>query len=892
MPPSIAASLEPVVELPPPAFTELPSVRREGGLVQISFSVNRPTDVAVYIEDDAGRVVRHLVAGVLGKNPPPPLAADSPSQEVAWDGRDDRGRPAAGGPGGPFRVRVALGLEPSLDGFLNNRPMDIGSVRGLAPGPDGKMYVFHNYGRTHPGDGTTAVTVFSREGKYLKTIWPFPADLPDERLKGVRTVKLPGGGRSPFVYQFETHSFLPGLGDLPTNRPVVTAGGRLVFVGIQEGPRCFAQPGIARLTYLDLDGGVPDGGVLGPRIWPLTDTGGSLALSPDGGTFYVAGVRAGTHPNPPWHLFRCDNCDHAGRTWLHTEPIHAVLKCGPGDRRARVFAGRVGRSGASPGLLNDPVSVAVDAAGYVHVADLGNDRIAVFDRDGEFRAEVPVESPQRVEVSRRTGEIYVLSARAVDKERIELDLVKFDSWVTGRELARVTVRKPRRGIIPIRRPVIALEDTGTRPAIWLSGPFSRVEDLGDRFGDVESLYEGDIPSEERPGSVMELSMDRREGWLYVNNYWRYNTRTGERERIYTPGGRMWPDNSPISASGTAGLDGNYYSMFGARGAQVYRFDRDMNMDPFPTGSQYGSKPWIEKTDGHLRGFSRNRARGLTADYLGNVYVLWKKLGETSALRPGDRNLDHHRAHKLNVYAPDGRLLLDNLIDSQIPSISSPRLDPEGNIYVAIGLLPGREHLPPGLEGRVPSSARHRDFTNGLNSYPLIYGSVVKFSPAGGKVRYKAGGTRCNYAAGRPIDVAGAEWILPGCSVASSWATPKRWPGTVIVCLCESPCIDVDGFGRSFFPDAGRSRVGVADTAGNELCWFGAYGNADSAGPGSAVPTPAIPFCWPQAVAVDDHAAYVGDRLNRRIVRVKLGYRAEAIAPLPPPEVGMEKDINP
>jgi len=91
---------------------------------------------------------------------------------------------------------------------------------------------------------------------------------------------------------------------------------------------------------------------------------------------------------------------------------------------------------------------------------------------------------------------------------------------------------------------------------------------------------------------------------------------------------------------------------------------------------------------------------------------------------------------------------------------------------------------------------------------------------------------------------------------------------------------VDGFGRSFFPDAGRCRVGVVDTAGNELTWFGKYGNQDSGGPASAVPTPEIPLWWPQAVAVGDDAVYIGDRLNRRVVRVKLLYAAEETRDVP------------
>lgn len=95
-------------------------------------------------------------------------------------------------------------------------------------------------------------------------------------------------------------------------------------------------------------------------------------------------------------------------------------------------------------------------------------------------------------------------------------------------------------------------------------------------------------------------------------------------------------------------------------------------------------------------------------------------------------------------------------------------------------------------------------------------------------------------------------------------------------MCESPRFDVDGYGRCFFPDAARFRCGVLDANGNLIVWFGDYGNADSAGPGSAVPSPAIPFCWPYTIeAGDDGMVYVGDRMNRRVVAVRLSHTVTA-----------------
>jgi hypothetical protein len=225
---------------------------------------------------------------------------------------------------------------------------------------------------------------------------------------------------------------------------------------------------------------------------------------------------------------------------------------------------------------------------------------------------------------------------------------------------------------------------------------------------------------------------------------------------------------------------------------------------------------------------------------------------------------------VSKFAPDGRLLAEKFIDSQTPNLDSVRVDFAGNVYLAAGLRPGRSLLPPGLRGKAPESPRDPAAVNGVNSYPLMYGSIVKFGPGGGVIHEQAGGVPCNFGPGRSIEVKGARWIFPGVSTAHSWATPKRDPGTVISCVCESPGIDVDDFARTFFPDAGRCRVGVLDTAGNLICWFGTYGNQDSTGAGGT-----IPLAWPQAVVADDHHAWVADRLNRRLVRVRLNYASEA-----------------
>ena len=70
----------------------------------------------------------NCTAGRLGVNAPAPLAKGALEQTLNWDGKDDLGKRAEGG---PFSVRIALGLKPELDRFLGDNPAALGSVRAL-----------------------------------------------------------------------------------------------------------------------------------------------------------------------------------------------------------------------------------------------------------------------------------------------------------------------------------------------------------------------------------------------------------------------------------------------------------------------------------------------------------------------------------------------------------------------------------------------------------------------------------------------------------------------------------------------------------------------------------------------------------------------------------------
>jgi hypothetical protein len=809
-------------------------VKRIGGKATVSFSVTKARDVAVAILDKDGRVVRHLAAGVLGKNAPPPLAKNSLTQSITWDGKDDDGQPVTG----PVRVRVSAGLTPTFGRLIGFNPGGLGMVRSLAVGPDGTLYVFHCFGEVHPGDGTTICCAYDRDGRYLRQVLPWPANTPDDKLKGVKRITVDGRA-IPFLYQAETRTVVPGLGDLPGHRSVVSGDGRLAFVGHFEwmGTKTRGnRPGRARVIVVRTDGSVPEPA---QRATIALDTSGgiSLALSPDEKTLYTSGYWPGSGPQAKFHA--------------------AVFQAGWDDEKGTVFAGDPDRPGQGT-RFREPTNVATDADGNVYVADRGNNRVGVFSAEGRHRVSLRVSSPFQVAVHRKTGAVYTLGGDYCEQ------LKKFESRESKRPALEVEVpfhKAPKKDY----RALMALDDTADPPIVWIAPQSAdvnqkcmRIEDRGEAFGKPVDLAA--LPGNNKPnagprtqnkrrtgGSISGMALDRRNRILYVNGR-RVNLTTGE----WGEGTRLVDGTE--NGSGSFGLDGKLYAQKSPGG--VVRVGADLRPVPFPDETAPGTIS--------LQGRNRLRGRGITADARGNIYVLRERGTDGPAKDPRD-------ATRLARVGPDGKER-KVLIDSEIRSLNSVRLDPAGNLYLAVGVRPRGALVPDAFKGlELGRPWRYGMSTHDLNWYPLVYGCIVKFSPNGGAIRMGGGGVKVEYGFGKTTQLKGAAWMFFGASPVPSWR--QRFPDT---CLCESPRFDVDGFGRSVFPDAARFRCGVLDTAGNLITWFGAYGNQDSAGPKSAIPKPEIAFYWPFEICVDDGAAYVADRLNRRVVQVDWRYAAEAV----------------
>ncbi|HUV39820.1 MAG TPA: hypothetical protein VMY39_09415, partial [Planctomycetota bacterium] len=161
-------------------FTENPSCREVAkDTYEITFASKGFCDVTVGVVAPDGRIVRHLVAGVLGPNAPEPLAKNSLRQTLTWDGKDDLGRYVEAPQ--TCRVRVALGLKPVFDKVLLSHPNRMPwAIYGIAADRDG-VYLFNTEGNptmttTHQPPDLTNILVYDHDGNYLRTILPIPRD--------------------------------------------------------------------------------------------------------------------------------------------------------------------------------------------------------------------------------------------------------------------------------------------------------------------------------------------------------------------------------------------------------------------------------------------------------------------------------------------------------------------------------------------------------------------------------------------------------------------------------------------------------------------------------------------------------------------------------------------
>jgi DNA-binding beta-propeller fold protein YncE len=849
-------------ETPPPSFTRKPTVARDAGSLRIDFAVDRETDVAVYVEDAKGQVVRHLVAGVLGPNPPTPLKPNSLAQSVVWDGKDDDGTSVRGSgvrvqdSQTPFRVRVALGLAARYAGTAfaeQDGPNHLSSVLGLAAGPDGRVYVMDDRSGWLYWPAK-AVHVFRRDGAYEKTIKPFPAHLPAERVKAASAFVNDRGHLNPLIHRALGMTFYP-FEDEPAALMAV-AGDRLILAVVPSQSPPTSNPmyrGIAaHLAAIDLDGGIPTEGYAGPALGKAlvyqgerAEGGLRIAASSDGRWVYLVNLG---------HRYYENGYKLKKHPVVYRAPLPAM---GP----AEVFFGDVETIGADDKHLNQPMGVATDGQGRLFVADFGNNRVAVLNEaDRAFVGAFPVEAPAWVGVHPKTGAIYVYA-----KDR----LVKFSGWQNPKEVAALGLGRAWVGLADWRkdaqRLTFALDAAADPPVIWMgqtmgSLPLQRAEDRGTTFSDFAPAGCYQSPKHWRPAAdpLRRLVLCRVSG-TDGDRLLLLDEATGQMKSLRIPSGR----GSNQGTQTRLDRDGNLYSSSAEGG--IWKSDQAGKMLPFPATAD------DPKLKGHIPGGSSGTTaweRDFTVDRRGDIYA---KVRGTA----------YHGLMHVDVFGPDGamkRTVLWGVTDGAY----GPRVDPAGNLYLMECLKPVGQPFPDEFKTHVTDRVvKHW--------YDWMYGSIVKFAPTGGNLYLNVRDAKADRPRAEPValpqsirreqvasslrgdanEVQGALWIRPGVSHVGDMGIS----GGGEHCHCTGCDFDVDDFGRAFAPDNGRQRVTVLDTNGNVILHFGGYGNQDSCGP-------EIGINFLIGLAVTERQAYLADCGNRRVLRVRLDYAGQETVDLP------------
>ncbi|HUT36048.1 MAG TPA: hypothetical protein VNE39_21350 [Planctomycetota bacterium] len=816
-------------------FSTPPRATRQQDGAVVSFAVSAPTDVEVAILDAKGKVVRHLAAGALGgESPPPPPLKPGLAQAVAWDGKDDLGEPARGG---PFQARVRAGMSVAFGRMIGGSPYT-GSVdqmpyrapvNGLAVDAEGNLYVkMQSSIGSHGNSGRWPwhVRKFDKTGKYLVTLLPYPPSTDPAKATGFRLLDTGDGGLTP-ANENSLYPVFYVFGNEVVNRLV---DGALVFVHSER----------RQLNFFKLDGSnalrtvtmwPPEAKLNCPRWLDI-----QVAFSPDGRTAYYSNV-AGTaydgktpaDVDPKWPQGR-----------IYRQDIQA------GTPPERFFDLELPDWGAAkywmPSAWDKKTAaagIAVDAKGNVLVCDLVNQQVVELSPEGKKLSATSVPWPDKVMVHPRTGDLYIIS-RGVS--RGYLPPAKL-SKIAGRGaqakvVAELSLSGTVGGSFALDTSAAGAREAGA--VLWLAGTTAsdtkllRVEDRGERFEITDDqLLNRDRNAIEFLGY---MDVDAEAELVYVtgsrNLVWRYQGDTGEGGLVKIkavdlavgPGGMVY-------AWGTGGYAG-----------PVVRYTRDL--EPAP----------LEATGKHTYGSLYGRAGrgcsvcGLDVDARGRVFATWGTndchvvaYDAAGQPLPTERTVTRGEGeHKGEAPA---------LITGVSGYGGSIRVDLAGNLYLVQAGLP---------KGFTPPRGYEKD-----EAYRQAVGTILKFGPKGGE-RSKAEDAVMGFS--------GVQAVYPGCGPISRW----RCDGS---CACTKPRFDVDPFGRLYIPNAITFQVSVRDNAGNEIARFGAYGNFDAQGPKSKEPKPDIPLGWPLAVGASDRFIYVGDCLNHRVVRVAKSFAAEALCPI-------------
>jgi sugar lactone lactonase YvrE len=917
-------------------FASGPAVIRDGDAVSVSFATTAPCDATVSVEDSRGRIVRHLACGVLGENAPPPFKPGSLEQRIVWDGKNDRNEYVDNKD--QLTIRVSLGLRAAFEKDLFREPKRRhGGQAPIFQAAQEGVYVYDG------GNGIEFIKLYDHEGSYVRTVYPFPGDKIGN-VAGITRRAYPQDGETlPVKPTFLQQTFLT-CGNLygyqyPAKYAIKAeqAGGDSHY-GMYGNASSILAVNAGRLaigkTYLfrmGTDGSSAGMDAEGPAIALPTpgkayNTRGktisvaprSAALSPDGKTLYLTGY--------VFCHYSHASADIVGAgTW---DAFHVVLKMDlAGDKGLEVFAGNieVGKSGSDGASFHVPISVATDGQGRVYVADYMNNRVQVFSPDGKLLKSIAAVRPAIVSIAAGSGDIWVFSSFVYnyvgikDEDKVSPALTVFGPFSDPRQkfscplpsgFGEVSTSFWYSGV---GTPLSAAVDGHTDPpTVWMATEWVRENvltrgrikytnialfkvDKGE-FRQVDSFDEDVRKSVKRISPAAygryRLYTNPANGRVYVGEGEAFDRKSFKTLVELNPeNGRINIIDIPFDAEDMC-FDQNGYAYL-RNIATVVRYDSSTWREiPWDYGEEQKdvctSSSSDRKTTDALGGLRLPadggwHHGGMFVSSVGNLAVAcginvvpprekyetgaFSGTGKpyTPAFYPGRSVEGRGGAPLIHIWDKHGKLIAQDAVPGIGGNTYGLGMDSRNGLYMML------------------NSTRIIDGKPYLNR---LSGTLLKAEP--GKVRILARET--------PVPLPESEMPkrppdLVGSGLASAWVDGAEWmyggvgydgKNAGVGCGCWNARMAFDYFNRTFAPELDRFKVAVLDSNGNLIMRIGRYGNADSGGPGSAVPLGGdeVGMTHGAYLATDtDKRLFIADSANDRIFSVALGYHIEMKVPL-------------
>ena len=894
-------------------FKTEPKVIDENGVAKISFETNGFCDVTIVIEDEAGKIIRHLVSGVLGDNAPEPFQAKSKTQVVAWDYKDDAGIYPKGID--KLNVRVSLGLKPQYEKTLfwapekriNREAATI--VRACSKGV-----------LTFEGEGIDQLKLWSHSGEYIKTIYPFSnKDLPN--IKALTFKAMPQDGKSlPLKFGNKHFSTLlktgsnvdKGIGKYgQAASAIVVHGDKIGLIGWRLGILTLGN---------DFENIAVDGPNLTVQVNYYNNVFGpasprSAAVSPDGKWIYLAGYK--------------------GKNFVQRIAFQkdGVMECflgAPDGKRG---------AGDKENEFDGVASVACDAQGRVYVADFCNNRVQVFSDKGEFLKSIKVNCPNLIQVDPNNGDIYVSSWLCILSDHTKdgpdvpelIHLGNFDNPEVKNKFKLPFIDYSKNVFMNHYNWTIFnvhLDFFEKQPVIWVvPGRIGTNSDLWIARGMKVNATEA---------SCMKLFVEDGKTLKKIGDFGPNQTATVKRfvppvisrQRLYVN-----PASEKLYvAEGDSGVMKSFQQL-----VEIDPATGKVNIIGLPFKTEdlcfdHNGLVYL-RTDLHVVRYDPSTWKEIPFDYGAEQEEVGFEGGRInppviSAInlptigKPGQFHLGGMAInHKLN--------LIVSCYNSKI-QIGDDGAQ-EGSLDYKKNRKGGGQYLPQNYPGRVSYAEVHMwdrngkllkedifpglGLTDGLaidnddNIYALVDGArvidgkpffdpcsetLVKVKP--NKVKVLSDSKRVDVPLAndnkpkRPVDIKsgsidgawfeGAEWMYGGVGFAGFSV------GYAPACACWNARFSVDALKRSFAPEISHFSVAVLDSNGNLILRVGQYGNIEDGLPLVKEGGPKAPVSIGGDEVALMHAAYlathsdkrlfIADAGNSRILSVKLGYHEQKI----------------